>query len=261
MGVSRKDTKRRSIRHHQATNSCFSSVGRFVLSIKSRAKCSETRRRFGRQKTEICFRSESKSAVLSFVGEIPSGQFVENIGFMRGAQAWAGTIMGANGVFNEKLTQRDVAYVKEALTKVPESQVQTARAAEQPEIKNLFRIIGSDVLESLKRLLPALGLRRYNGEDFPAEYDLGYAGNVILCRDVRTDALVIVDFNRGKAPTETLIRVLHYMSWARQTLAGSKDVRGVILTRISERGTLGDRQRSAQCRAAILSHRNRATGR
>ena len=42
--------------------------------------------------------------------------------------------------------------------------------------------------------------------------------------------LVVVDFNRGEAPTETLIRVLHYMSWARQTLAGSKDVRGVILT-------------------------------
>src|SRR5207302_10974120 len=27
-----------------------------------------------------------------------------------------------------------------------------------------------------------------------------------------------------------LIRVLHYMSWVRQTLAGSKDVRGMILT-------------------------------
>jgi hypothetical protein len=76
----------------------------------------------------------------------------------------------------------------------------------------------------------ALGLARYNGADFPAEYDLGYGGNVILCRDLQSGDLVVVDFNRGEAPTDTLIRVLHYMSWARQTLAGTKDVRGIILT-------------------------------
>jgi hypothetical protein len=49
-------------------------------------------------------------------------------------------------------------------------------------------------------------------------------------RDAKTKDFVVVDFNRGEAPTETLIRVLHYMSWVRQTLAGSKDVRGIILT-------------------------------
>jgi RecB family endonuclease NucS len=69
-----------------------------------------------------------------------------------------------------------------------------------------------------------------NGADFPAEYDLGYGGNVILCKDTKNGEFVVVDFNRGEAPTETLIRVLHYMSWVRQTLAGSKQVRGIILS-------------------------------
>src|SRR5207248_10544162 len=124
----------------------------------------------------------------------------------------------------------DVNFIKSRLRKIPVLSRGVPRAAEQPEIKNLFRLIGSDVLESLKRLLPSLGLTRLNGADFPGEYDLGYGGNVILCKDNQTGDFVIVDFNRGEAPTETLIRVLHYMSWVRQTLAGSKQVRGIILT-------------------------------
>jgi len=166
----------------------------------------------------------------TYVGEIVSSDFVSNISFMRAVDAWTGTIQGPNGVFNDRLTPQDVAFIKSRLTSVPQPSTETARAAEQPEIKNLFRLIGSDVLESLKRILPSLGLTRFNGADFPAEYDLGYGGNVILCRDVKSGELVVVDFNRGEAPTETLIRVLHYMSWVRQTLAASTHVRGIILT-------------------------------
>ena len=166
----------------------------------------------------------------TYTGQISSDEFVPHIGFMRDKEAWGGTIQGASGVFNDRLTDEDVSFIKSRLRKIPVVEPQTARAAEQPEIKNLFRIIGSDVLESLKRILPSIGLSRVNGADFPAEYDLGYGGNVILCRDIKTKDFDVVDFNRGGAPTETLIRVLHYMSWVRQTLAGSKDVRGMILT-------------------------------
>ena len=165
----------------------------------------------------------------TFVGEIPSGVFSANISFMQAVDHWPGTIQGPNGVFNDRLTPADVNFIKSRLRRVAETEVEAARAAEQPRIQNLFRLVGADVLESLKRILPALGLTRYNGSDFPAEYDLGYGGNVILCRDMKTQDLVVVDFNRGEAPTETLIRVLHYMSWARQTLAKGKDVRGIIL--------------------------------
>ena len=40
----------------------------------------------------------------------------------------------------------------------------------------------------------------------------------------------MVDFNRGDAPTDTLVRILRYMSWARQNLSGKNEVRGIILT-------------------------------
>lgn len=165
-----------------------------------------------------------------YVGEISSDEFVPHISFMRNKEAWGGTIQGASGVFNDRLTDEDVNFIKTRLRKIPVAEQPATRAAEEPKIKNLFRLIGPDVLESLKRVLPSLGLTRVNGADFPAEYDPGYGGNVILCRDVKTRDFVVVDFNRGEAPTETLIRVLHYMSWVRQTLAGPKDVRGIILT-------------------------------
>jgi len=134
------------------------------------------------------------------------------------------TIQGASGVFNERLTDADVNFIKSGLRKLPVAEQSAARAAEEPKIKNLFRLIDSDVVESLKRILPSLGLRRFNGENFPAEYDAGYGGTVILCRDEKNDNLVVVDFNRGDAPTVTLIRILRYMSWARQNLAGKNDL-------------------------------------
>jgi hypothetical protein len=164
----------------------------------------------------------------TYAGQVSSDEFVPNISFMR--EEWPGYFRGRNGVFNDRLTDEDVNFIKSRLQRVAVPKEPAARAAEQPQIKNLFRLIGSNVLESLKRILPSLGLSRVNGADFPAEYDLGYGGNVILCRDAKTKDFVVVDFNRGEAPSETLIRVLHYMSWVRQTRAGSKDVRGIILT-------------------------------
>jgi hypothetical protein len=171
-----------------------------------------------------------KISAPTYAGQVSSDEFVRNISFMRDAQAWGGTIQGASGVFNDRLREADVNFIKSRLRRIPVATTPAARAAEQPEIKNLFRLIGSDVLESLKRILPSLGLKRFNGADFPAEYDAGFGGTVILCTDNRTGDLVVVDFNRGEAPAETLIRVLHYMSWVRQTLAGKKDVRGIVLS-------------------------------
>src|SRR5205085_1107935 len=101
-------------------------------------------------------------------------EFVPQISFMRVVDVWSGTIQGASGVFNGRLTREDIKFIKNHLRRIPVPEIQAQRAAEQPEIKNLFRLIGSDVLESLKRILPTLGLARYNGSDFPAEYDLGY---------------------------------------------------------------------------------------
>lgn len=170
-----------------------------------------------------------------FSGAIPTSEFATTIRFMKAAQRWGGTIQGANGVFNNRLTAKDLTYIKSRLAAVEEPIAAVAEAAPKlpsrttDSTKALFRFFEKDVLAALNRLLPALGLRRYNGKDFPGEYDLGYGGNVVLCIDVKTDDLVVVDFSRGEAPNETLLRTLHYMSWVRQHLAEKMDVRGIIL--------------------------------
>ena len=171
-----------------------------------------------------------KISAPTYAGEISSDEFVPHISFMRNKEAWGGTIQGASGVFNDRLTDGDVNFIKNRLRKIPVVEQPAARAAEEPKVKSLFRLIDADVVESLKRILPSLGLRRFNGENFPAEYDAGYGGTVILCRDVKNSDFVVVDFNRGDAPTDTLVRILRYMSWARQNLAGKNEIRGIILT-------------------------------
>jgi hypothetical protein len=175
-----------------------------------------------------------------YVGEIPSEEFSRKISFMTEVQQWGGTIQGLNGVFNNRLSDTDVAYLQSRLRKVEPKVVQVAEATTKKTphtadgAKALFRFFEKDVLSALNRLLPSLGLRRYNGKDFPGEYDLGYGGNVVLCIDNQTGDLVVVDFNRGEAPNETLLRLLHYMSWVRQHLAEKKDVRGVVLAESAE---------------------------
>src|SRR5947208_15956499 len=101
---------------------------------------------------------------------------------MRDKEAWGGTIQGASGVFNDRLTDEDVSFIKSRLRKIPVVEPQTARAAEQPEIKNLFRIIGSDVLESLKPNLPSICLSRAYVGEFPAVTELGSGGYGTLSR-------------------------------------------------------------------------------
>jgi len=166
-----------------------------------------------------------------FNGAIPKEEFTKRISFMIG-MVWGGTIQGASGVFNSRLTPADVTYIKSRLEAKAQPVVKEVPldVRKPDDAHALFRLLERDVMIDLQHILPSVGLRRHNGHDFPAEYDLGYGGNVILCRDNATNAFVVLDFNRGEAPNETVLRVLHYMSWVRQNLADTKDVRGLILS-------------------------------
>ena len=198
-------------------------IPRFTGNHRVESEVYEDTRPLWPPKDEDLFPFRIKISKPLYVGTIRKEDFVPEISFMSVVDAWGGTIQGASGVFNDRLTEKDVDFIKNRLVRVAEPRAdvkETLRAAEEPKIQSLFRLIGSDVLESLKRILPSLGLVRYNGTDFPAEYDLGYGGNVVLCRKVENGDLVVVDFNRGEAPIDTLLRLLHYMSWVRQNLAG-----------------------------------------
>lgn len=170
-----------------------------------------------------------------YQGAIAKDIFKDTISFMIG-KVWGGTIQGASGIFNNRLTEADVKFIKSQL-KVKKANINARKSVEHTPSKpsKMFKILGDDVLGALNAILPSLGLKRYNGADFPAEYDLGYGGNIILCRDLNTADLVVLDFISGDAADQSLLRLLHYMSWTRQNLAKSEDVRGFILCESSNK--------------------------
>jgi hypothetical protein len=86
-----------------------------------------------------------KISAPTYAGAISSGEFVPHISFMRNVQAWGGTIQGASGVFNDRLTDEDVTFIKSRLRKIPVIEPAAARAVEEPKIKNLFRLIDSSL--------------------------------------------------------------------------------------------------------------------
>jgi hypothetical protein len=164
-----------------------------------------------------------------FKGAIPKDVFKDQISFMRG-KVWGGTIQGASGVFNERLNQEDMAFIKANLSSVQiEAEMPEPADSKSQEPTKMFKILNNEVLSTLNQILPSLGLQRYNGADFPAEYDLGFGGNIILCRDQSNSDLVVLDFINGDADDESLLCLLHYMSWVRQNLSKKEGVRGVIL--------------------------------
>ncbi len=168
-------------------------------------------------------------------GQVAASALADQISFMRG-KVWGGTIQGPNGVFNDRLTPEDLRTIQSQMSGVSSRAVAPApstinRSAERQEA--LFRFYEADVESRILGSLGTLGLRLYvdeatgrDGKQFPIE-----RGRIdLLCIDVRDNSFVVVELKKGEAPDQALLQLLRYMSWVRQHLAGSRDVRGIILT-------------------------------
>jgi hypothetical protein len=170
-----------------------------------------------------------------WVGAVSLGAIADEISFMRG-KVWGGTIQGPNGVFNPKLTQRDLNLIIGELNrpvrpKGPLPPPQSPIAAERQ--KTLFKFYEKDIEERLIDLLPSIGLTLYHDENSgrSGRQFICEVGRIdLLCNSVATGDFVIVELKKGQAPNETLLQILRYMSWVRQHLSGKNEVKGIILT-------------------------------
>ena len=86
-------------------------------------------------------------------------------------------------------------------------------------------------------LLPPLGLRVHES-DILRKSGIQRGAAAVLCLDAKGDFMVVV-MHRGQAPTETLLHLLHDMSLVRQALAGTKDVRGMVLAETANQNLSG----------------------
>jgi hypothetical protein len=173
------------------------------------------------------------------VGQLPIKNVSGNISFMSAVgRHWGGTIQGRNGVFNDRLTSEDLNFIRARMRgEIPQAiHVEPEKIKQvQERQKTLFKLYESDVETRIIQSLSKLNLRLYanvvtgrSGRQFLID---GGSGRIdLLCEDLSTGEFVVVELKKGEAPQDTMLQMLRYMSWVRQHLAGTKDVRGIILT-------------------------------
>jgi len=170
-----------------------------------------------------------------YVGGVDAAGLANRISFMEG-KVWGGTIQGASGVFNPRLTLKDLELIKSHMKAVQwRPGIPTPAEAKITSERQLalFKFYEADIEENVSNSLNTLGLKLYvdpatgrSGRQYVID-----GGRIdLLCEDIATGDYVILELKKGQAPEQTLLQILRYMSWIRQNLAGNKDVKGIILT-------------------------------
>jgi len=169
------------------------------------------------------------------IGYVSAKSLAASISFMKGKEQWGGTIQGPNGVFNDKLNADDLRLIESTMKSsppvAPKPDPAVVRRAADKETA-LLKFYEGDVESRVINSLDRLNLRLYvdpksgkTGKQFAID-----GGRIdLLCEDLESDGLAVVELKKGEAPDQALLQVLRYMSWVRQHLAGSKTVRGIIL--------------------------------
>jgi hypothetical protein len=167
-------------------------------------------------------------------GQAEVRDLVPKISFMKGTPTgWMCTIRGVSGIFNGHLTPEDVEVIKANLHPTVAGGADAKSVAVEPiaEVpsprKVAIQVVGADMERALMSLLPSLDLKPVSGVSgfTPTKFE----AIRVLCQG-RDGVFTVVHLHRGQAPTETVLEVLHEMSWTRQNLAGGRDVRGLILS-------------------------------
>jgi Endonuclease NucS C-terminal domain len=166
-------------------------------------------------------------------GNVPITAAAPHISFMREMQVPTGTLQGANGVFNRRLTAEDVAYLRSRMTdRLPARAPVAAAVAEEFAERNrlIFQLYKHDLDDRIMQLLAANEIIvPADGRRIPTGIDV-----IDAVGTDRQGRLVVVDINRGQAPEQALLQVLRHMSWARQKRADRRDVRGLIVAEAAD---------------------------
>jgi hypothetical protein len=166
-------------------------------------------------------------------GNVPIASAALHISFMRNTRVPTGTLQGGNGVFNDRLTPEDVAYLQSRMTDALPARTHVAPAVAEKSAERhslIFRLYQHDLDERIIELLTANGISvPAGGRRVPTGVDVIDAIGV----DAK-DQFVVVDINRGQAPEQALLQVLRHMSWTRQNRERKRGVRGLIVAEAAD---------------------------
>ncbi len=201
-----------------------------------------------------------------FLGAASAVALANQISFMKG-KTWGGTIQGASGVFNDRLTTQDLALIKSHMSGAPTPIKQPEPIEIQKTSERqlaLFKFYESDIEEKVANSLDALGLKLYvepgtgrTGKQFVIE-----GGRIdLLCEDATTGDLVVVELKKGQAPEQTLLQILKYMQLDPTEDGWQKRREGNNSYGVCRLNSPSCCYRSAQCFDSILPSKRRHTSR
>lgn len=162
-------------------------------------------------------------------GDAPVRDLASRISFMKG-RVWGGTIMGANGVFNDRATQPDLELIRAALQAHPIEGKPVVRPRDklQPRAEiGLATLL--DELAAMSRLRRASAITNPFTDDLPWGRGL-VAGVFMDVKDVPTLAVAPID----RSPSDTVLSTLFGLSALKQADPQLKRVQGRIFVHSQE---------------------------
>jgi predicted RNA-binding protein len=166
-------------------------------------------------------------------GKVRVGDLAPQISFMRDKQAWHGTLQGANGVLNARMTDADLYLIQHELTEdavVEEPEHRKSVAVPLLELPPAEWVPG--LLEQLAHLSQLERADVYPDPWMNAdEWRRGlFAGVYADVARVPTVAVMPVE----RSPGDTVLSTLYGLSSLKQSSTRVKDVRGLIFVREHE---------------------------
>jgi hypothetical protein len=167
-------------------------------------------------------------------GEVDLNHVAPSISFLKDLQRPYGAFQGGNGVLNDRMTDADMAVIREGFSTPVRRELkidpeEARRAIHRQTI--IFSLYQDDLEERVLELLPSKGLRILPG----GRHVVAGSETIDALASDDRGRLVVVAINRGLAPQEMLLKILRQMSWARQNRAEGKDVRGILIAEAADR--------------------------
>ncbi|WP_319581548.1 hypothetical protein [uncultured Pseudodesulfovibrio sp.] len=170
----------------------------------------------------------------TLVGEVPIKDGMQHeISFMIG-KVWGGTLQGASGVFNSRMTFADYELACSRLNKAPTQPTVDPESNPCPNRPPLLSFFKEELEQCFIEILSELDLSPFQSDSRNGwGYPIGDGKTIdVLCMGEKSSDFVVVNIGVANSSRDTVLDILHKMSWVRTNLApqGKTNIWGVILS-------------------------------
>ena len=162
-----------------------------------------------------------------FRGAVHVPPLSQKISFMRGRERWSGTVQGAHGVFNPKMTEDDLRLITSRMTPVAAPATAPSPIPVEPA-RIPLGLLEDQMGQAVIDLFAAMGLRQ-TSDDTHILLSEGEAYRV-LATDRHDGARVVVLLDPGKGTASLVLQALRHLSELRAEGGARASVRAIVLS-------------------------------